>query len=142
MSKNMQNLVVLMEPSEDACNISLMGGKMWLNRFSIDEDAAFELSGVHYLEKSLKNNLFDEKFEVVRKFKGKGTLGLLATISLGLISFIRVNHLNSHKKKNLIIRLLILHSKKLLKAKQNIWKYTLFMLVIIITIGTKIDLDH
>ena len=47
----MQNLVVLMNPSEDAYDISLKGGNMLLNRFCIDEDAAFELSGVNYLKK-------------------------------------------------------------------------------------------
>ena len=50
MSKIMQNLVVLMEPSKDAHNNSLEGGNMVLNRFCIDEDAAFELSGVNYLK--------------------------------------------------------------------------------------------
>ena len=51
MSKIMQNLVVLMEPSEDAWDTPLKGGNMILNRFCIDEDAAFELSGVNYLKK-------------------------------------------------------------------------------------------
>jgi len=50
MSEIMQNLVVLMEPSETACQTSLRGGNMILNRFCIDEDAAFELSGVNYLK--------------------------------------------------------------------------------------------
>ena len=50
----MQNLVVLMEPSEDADNVSLKAGNMILNRFCIDEDAAFELSGVSYLKKATK----------------------------------------------------------------------------------------
>ena len=72
MPKNIQNLVLLMEPSEDAWNISLKGGNMYLNRFSIDEDAGFELSGVHYLEKSSD----DIKFELERKSKGKGYLSL------------------------------------------------------------------
>ena len=45
MSKVMQNLVVLMEPSEYAWISSLKAGNMILNRFCI-EDAAFELSGV------------------------------------------------------------------------------------------------
>ena len=48
----MQNLVVLMEPSDDAWKTSLRGGNMILNRFFIDEDAAFELSGINYLKKS------------------------------------------------------------------------------------------
>ena len=46
----MQNLVILMEPNEDADEVSLKGGNMCLNRFSINEDAAFEISGVHYLK--------------------------------------------------------------------------------------------
>ena len=48
-SKTKQNLVVLMEPSEDAHQTPLKAGNMILNRFCIDEDAAFELSGVEYL---------------------------------------------------------------------------------------------
>ena len=52
MSKVMQNLVVLMEPSKDAWDTSLKGGNMILNRFCIDEDAAFKVSGVYSLKKS------------------------------------------------------------------------------------------
>ena len=33
------------------CEISFKGGNMFLNRFCIEEDAAFELSGIHYLKK-------------------------------------------------------------------------------------------
>ena len=50
MSKVKQNLVVFMDPSEYDYNDSFKGGNMILNRFSIDEDAAFELSGVHYFQ--------------------------------------------------------------------------------------------
>ena len=49
MSKVMQNLVVFLEPSEDAFETSLKAGNMTFNRFCIDEDAAFELSRVNYL---------------------------------------------------------------------------------------------
>ena len=48
----MQNLVVFMEPSENAYSTPLKGGNMILNRFCIDEDAAFELSGVISLTKT------------------------------------------------------------------------------------------
>jgi len=48
----MQNLVVLMEPSGDASNISFKAVNMILNRFCIDEDAAFELSEVNYLKRN------------------------------------------------------------------------------------------
>ena len=51
MSKIMQNLVVLIEPSEYSCVTPLKGANMILNRFCIDEDAAFELSGVSNLKK-------------------------------------------------------------------------------------------
>jgi len=50
MSKTMQNLVVLMEPSLVVFDDSLKAGNMILNRFCINEDAAFELSGVNYLK--------------------------------------------------------------------------------------------
>ena len=52
MSERKQNLFVFMEPSEYAWRTPLKGGNMILNRFCIDEDAAFELSGVSSLEKS------------------------------------------------------------------------------------------
>ena len=73
MSKIMQNLVVFMEPSEHAFDNSLKAGNMTLNRFCIDEDAAFELSGVNYLEKSSIDitHSISREFEVKRKEKGK-----------------------------------------------------------------------
>ena len=70
MSKNMQNLVVFMEPSEDAFSTPLKGGNMILNRFCIDEDAAFELSGVNYLKKS-SEGIHYEYSGLERKEKGK-----------------------------------------------------------------------
>ena len=71
MSKIMQNLVVMMEPPTDACDISLKAGRMCLNRFCIDEDAAFELSRVYYFEKSPGENMSAEKFKVKSKSKGR-----------------------------------------------------------------------
>ena len=47
MSKIMQNLIVLMEPIAGAHDNSLKAGNMILNRFCIEEDAAFELSGIN-----------------------------------------------------------------------------------------------
>ena len=46
----MKNLVVLIEPSEKTNLISPKTGSMCLNRFCIDEETAFELSGVYYLK--------------------------------------------------------------------------------------------
>ena len=66
MSKIMQNLVVLMGPPDGADDISFKGGNMCLNRFCIDEDAAFELSGVPCLKKSYGEISLD------KELKGKG----------------------------------------------------------------------
>ena len=69
----MQNLVLLMEPSKDAYRISPQGGNMFLNRHCIDEDAAFELSGVHNLKEYLYT-VRGKEYEVQRKTQGKGFL--------------------------------------------------------------------
>ena len=53
MSKIMQNIVALMEPSEEARETPIKVGNMILNRFCIHEDAAFELAGINYLKPSL-----------------------------------------------------------------------------------------
>ena len=63
MPKINQNLVMLLEPESAQHIISLKGGNMSLNRFCIDEDAAFELSGVC-------------RIEVGRKSKGKDNYSL------------------------------------------------------------------
>ena len=82
MSKIRQNLVVLMEPSEEAWITSLKVGRMILNRFCIDEDTAFELSGINYLKPSseqLNRAINDpwalaenDLFKLKRKEKGNG----------------------------------------------------------------------
>ena len=41
-----------MEPSKDPWNISLKAGYLFLNRFCIDEDLGFEISGVYFLKES------------------------------------------------------------------------------------------
>ena len=85
MPKNIQNLVVVLEPTQEAYDKSLNAGNMCLNRFSIDEDSAFELSGVHHFEKSsLDINLLNE-YVVERKTKGKGYLSLQLIVSVCLI---------------------------------------------------------
>ena len=73
MSKKMQNLVVLMEPSEDDFDVSLKGGNMILNRFCIDEDAAFELSMVIDLKESSHAimGMDPREFKLKREEKGK-----------------------------------------------------------------------
>ena len=70
MSKNMQNFVVFIEPSEDASDTPLKAGNMILNRFCIDEDAAFELSGVNSLKKFSYDLEYRENLEL-KEEKGK-----------------------------------------------------------------------
>ena len=52
MTKIKQNLVVFMEEHEKPSTTSVKAGNMCLNRFCIEEDAAFELSEVYYLKKT------------------------------------------------------------------------------------------
>ena len=61
----MQNLIVFIEPSEDASNISFKAGKLYLNRFCIDEEAACEVSGVYYLKS-------EEPLRITLKQKAEG----------------------------------------------------------------------
>ena len=62
-----------MDPSNDAFDNSLKAGNMIFNRFCIDEEAAFQLSGVNYLEKSSHNMIYMKtlKFKALREEKGK-----------------------------------------------------------------------
>ena len=60
-----------MQPSQDACDIDMKAGNMMLNRFCIDEDAAFELSGVNYLKKSSRAMRIRRELDEKRKVKGK-----------------------------------------------------------------------
>ena len=61
----MQNLVIFIQPSEDSSNISSKGGKLYMNRFCIDEEAACELSGVYYLNS-------EEPLNFALKYKAEG----------------------------------------------------------------------
>ena len=47
--KTKQKIVILQEPSKDGFDISWKAGNMCLNRFCIDEEAGFEVSGVYRL---------------------------------------------------------------------------------------------
>ena len=82
-----QNLVVLTEPSDEKYIISLKVGNMVLNRFCIDEDAAFELSGVNYFKKTSEDIVYDGdlEFELKRKEKGMEYLFLRSTFNFNLI---------------------------------------------------------
>ena len=136
MPKIMQNLVVLMEPSEDAWQTPLKGGNMILNRFGIDEDAAFELSGVDYLTKLSWMSGKSRELEVERKVKGKDYSFLRSETF-----FIQFAELYLHKQfiiipqKSILIRtLIILHNEKIMIMSTKTLKYTLFMHVIMVLI--------
>ena len=60
-----------MEPHEQAFHTSLKAGNMILNRFCIDEDAAFELSGVNSLKKSTQD-IYRHGLEFILKREEKG----------------------------------------------------------------------
>ena len=65
MSKSSQNIVIMMELETDPWDIDFKVGNMCLNRFCIEENTAFELSGVYYLKK-----WFDGKAAIREKGKG------------------------------------------------------------------------
>ena len=73
MRKHNQNLIFLMEPTKNRWVVSLKGGNMCMNLFCIDEDAAFELSDVHYLKKSSRDIAYEKStaLESERISKGK-----------------------------------------------------------------------
>ena len=75
----MQNLVVFIEPSDDASNISSKAAILYLNRFCIDEESACELSGVYYLKSDEPLN-----FTLKQKKKGYGKRLKKLLNSLGL----------------------------------------------------------
>ena len=61
-----QNLVLFIEPIKRKYDISPKSGKMCINRFCIEEDAAFEFSGVHHLDVS-----FDSNWDFTAASRGK-----------------------------------------------------------------------
>ena len=73
MLKIMQNLVFLVEPPENEYDITLKAVNMCMNRFCIDEEAAFELVGVYDTKTS--SQTFMDKIRWA--FLGKGKVNYL-----------------------------------------------------------------
>ena len=77
MSKIMHNLVVFIEPPPKKYEIALEAGNKILNRFCIDEDAAFELSEINDLKKTYFTprlyyiNDRDKPYRKLKEEKGK-----------------------------------------------------------------------
>ena len=51
MTKNMQKIVLFIEPNEDAFMTPLKIGNLFLNRFAVEEDAAFEVLKIFEFKK-------------------------------------------------------------------------------------------
>ena len=58
----MMHIVLFMEPSEDKWRIPLKLGRLYMNRFAIDEDAGFEIIKVVELKATSYEMEFDHPF--------------------------------------------------------------------------------
>ena len=52
MSKNMQKIVLFIEPIDVLCFTPLKIGNLFMNRFAVDEEAASEILKIFELEKN------------------------------------------------------------------------------------------
>ena len=73
----MQKIILFIEPNEDAWFTPAKIGDLFMNRFAVDEDTAFEVINVLELGKtsakmSFPNNAEYSKFENERQEKGMG----------------------------------------------------------------------
>ena len=98
MVKNMQKIVLFIEPNEDIWSTPLKIGTLFMNRFAVDEDAATEILKIFELEKSsykvaLAGEFrrpcpdFDEECKRRRKQKG---MDLIMKIKCFLSSRIKI----------------------------------------------------
>ena len=74
MRTTQQSVVIFIEPSENSFLTPLKIGNLFLNRFGIDEDAGFEVLGIHYLHRTSRK-FADQSlahFEFLKKRDQKG----------------------------------------------------------------------
>ena len=71
MTTNMHNVIVFIEQSELAYHTNHKITNLFLNRFTIEEEAANESLGVYYLGKDSKVNLRSAEFKDQRQAKAK-----------------------------------------------------------------------
>ena len=83
----MQGIVLFIEPHDDAFHTPFKIGHLFMNRFTIDENAGFEILKVLELEKTSFKMSFpmDPEYrnyesETERKVKGKGLVDLYKTL--------------------------------------------------------------
>ena len=50
MPRTMRNVIIFMDATGNSTVTPLKSGNSFMNRFSIDEDAAIEIIGIHHLE--------------------------------------------------------------------------------------------
>ena len=98
MTENMKNIIVFIEPNEHSFSPNWKIAHLYLNRFTIDEYASFELLGVYYLKKCHKDLVNQpEEFRVQRKEKvtvmNSNTVKKKAIISFSLVYYIEVSPL-------------------------------------------------
>ena len=90
MTKTNHNLALLIQPTEDLWNISWRAGNMLLNRFHIDEDAAFESAGIYNLSSNGTNNSKGKDLKLVF---GNNADTLLIVVNLNTSSIILLSRI-------------------------------------------------
>ena len=73
----MQNVILFMDASGHDYTTQLKSGHSFMNRFSIEEDAAFEIIGIHHLETQKSSNTIIDP----QKIKGKEMKNVFQNIS-------------------------------------------------------------
>ena len=83
----MQKIILFIEPNEDAWFTPAKIGDLFMNRFAVDEDTAFEVINVLELGKTsakmsrLKDPQY-ENFENERKEKGMGFVSMVCILEI------------------------------------------------------------
>ena len=63
MSNNIKSIIVFIEPNDELDKPNWKAANLYLNRFTIDEDSAFELLGVYELGKYTYELYYDKCLE-------------------------------------------------------------------------------
>ena len=92
MPKIMQKIILFIEPNEDAWFTPAKIGDLFMNRFAVDEDTAFEVINVLELGKTSTKMSWPEdpeysKFENERQEKGMGFLSMVCFLETLIVYF-------------------------------------------------------
>ena len=85
MSKAMQKIVLFIEPNDEKFYTPTKIGHLFMNRFGVDEDAAFEVINILELEKTSFKMSWPKdpeypNFENERKEKGMGIFNVICIL--------------------------------------------------------------